>query len=98
MSGADLLEVGAILEQLAAGDLTEEVAAERLGWALDGRAPTCDTCATFRHCDAMCIFPGRPESQEDPHSVACHDYRKFDPRDVALPAAPRRSGSMLFKG
>lgn len=95
MSAQELFAIGAILEQLAAGDLTEEVAAERLGWALDGQAPTCATCVSF--VAELCAFPGRPARSERAESVACHDYQKADPRDAALPVAPRRAGSMAFK-
>ena len=97
MSGADLLAIGTILEQLAAGDLTEEAAADRLGWALTSQAPTCDSCTTFDHARQECTFPGRPARPEHSGSVACHDYIKLDPRDTALPVTPQRSGSMAFK-
>jgi hypothetical protein len=94
MSGADLLAIGAILDQLAAGDLTEEVAAERLGWATMGKSPTCASCVSF--AAGECRFPGRPPRPERAESVACHDYQKLDPRDTALPVTPDRR-NCLFK-
>jgi len=94
MSSADLLEIGAILDQLAAGELTEEVAAERLGWAVAGECPTCATCVSF--VSGLCTFPGRPPRPERAESVACHDYQKSDPRDTALPVTPVHR-NRLFK-
>ena len=88
-------ELNKIIEDVTLGNISQEDAARRLDiLETEPGQYYCNSCRFFKVDE--CHEPGQPPRPENPLSVRCGNYVFDDPRDHALPPAPR-AGSRMFK-
>ena len=90
----DALAIGAILEQVASGDLSIDEAARRLGWIETGEPTTCASCIFL--IQGACYRPGQPPRDESPNSIKCGTYQYNDPK-LTTPNDTVKRNSFMFK-